>query len=362
MPEAVWIDRSEDLEELGRALATHCAFGLDTEFLRERTFFPRLCLVQIAAGDRIWCIDALQSALRTPLAALLARSDTRKIVHSARQDLEACRVALSHIVAPVFDTQIAAALIGMKPQIGYAELVYTLLGIELPKGQTRTDWSKRPLSAAQLVYAADDVWYLEEVAARLTERLRALGREHWALEDCAALAAPLLYEPDPDQAWKRLKGARGLAPAVRARVRNLAAWRERRALERDLPRGWVLPDAALIELAQRNPRDRAALAALRAIPARLAESQATPLLEALAAAAPSEVDTARGMPPTAEEKATLARLARELDAHAGELGLSPEVLATRAELRALVAGERALPVLTGWRREVVGLALLAALE
>lgn len=365
MPEARWIDRGEQLEELVDTLAAYPALGLDTEFLRERTFFPRLCLLQIAAGAQVWCVDTLQGFALAPLERLLSAARARKIIHSARQDIEAYYVSTGHVLSGVFDTQVAAGCIGLKPQIGYAELVRTLLGIELPKGQTRTDWSKRPLSAAQLAYAADDVRYLEEIAARLTERLQALGREQWVLEECAALEDPRLYEIEPEQAWKRLKGARALSAAARARLKSLAAWRERRALERDLPRGWVLPDTALLDLAQRNPRDRKALGAIRSVPASIGEATASGLLEALeeVTVLPPEEDAAPGRdrPPSAEEKEALIRLAARLDTEAAALGVSPEVLATRAELKALVAGEREVGVLRGWRRGVIGLQLLEAL-
>ena len=160
MPDAIWIDRSEELESLARTLESQPEVGLDTEFLRERTFFPKLCLLQLSAPSGIFCIDTLRVEDLSPLLPLLTNPGTRKLVHAARQDLEALYLSSKRIVAPVFDTQIAAACVGLKPQTGYADLVKTLLDVSLPKGQTRTDWSKRPLSAEQLAYAADDVRYL----------------------------------------------------------------------------------------------------------------------------------------------------------------------------------------------------------
>ena len=219
MPDAIWIDRSEELPALARTLESHASIGVDTEFLRERTSFPKLCLLQLAAGGEVWCVDTLRGGSLEPLVPALTGAASRKVIHSARQDLEAIYLSVKRVISPVFDTQIAAGCIGLKPQIGYAELVKTLLDVTLPKGQTRTDWSKRPLTAAQLEYAADDVRYLGEIAARLTERLRALGREHWVVEDCLALEDPRLYEPDPTQAWKRLRGLKQLPPAPRARAR-----------------------------------------------------------------------------------------------------------------------------------------------
>src|SRR6204780_4419412 len=199
MPEAIWIGRGEPLAPLAHTLSAHASIGLDTEFLRERTFFPKLCLLQLAAGDAVWCVDALRSGGLEPLVPALTAPSSRKVIHAARQDLEAFYLNVKRVISPVFDTQVAAGCIGLKPQIGYADLVKTLLDVPLAKGQTRTDWSKRPLTAAQLEYAADDVKYLNEVATKLTERLRALGREHWVIEDCLALEDPRLYELDPAQ-------------------------------------------------------------------------------------------------------------------------------------------------------------------
>src|ERR1700733_13302170 len=229
MPDAIWIGPGEPLAPLAHTLSAHASIGLDTEFLRERTFFPKLCLLPFGGGD---AGPGGLGALVPPLTVAAPRN----VSHAARQDLEAFYLTVRRVVSPVFDTQIAAGCIGLKPQIGYADLVKTLLGVTLSKGQTRTDWSKRPLSAEQLQYAADDVRYLNEIAARLTERLRALGREQWVLEDCVALEDPKLYEPDPERAWRRLRNLNQLPPAARPRARALAVWRERTAGERDLPR------------------------------------------------------------------------------------------------------------------------------
>src|SRR6202021_272451 len=204
MTDAIWIDRSEELESLARTLESQPEIGVDTEFLRERTFFPKLCLLQLTAAGQIWLIDTLRISSLDPLMPALTAALARKVIHSARQDLEAVYLSTKRVMSPVFDTQIAAGCIGLKPQVGYAELVKTLLDVSVPKGQTRTDWSKRPLTREQLEYAADDVSYLGDIASHLTLRLRELGREHWVEEDCRALEDKELYEPDPAQAWGRL--------------------------------------------------------------------------------------------------------------------------------------------------------------
>jgi ribonuclease D len=364
MPDAIWIDRSEQLVELAAILETQAWIGLDTEFMRERTFFPRLCVMQIAARQQVWCIDTLGGISLHSLLPALAAATTRKIVHAARQDLEAIYLHSRCLLMPVFDTQIAAGCIGLKPQIGYADLARVLLGVTVPKGQTRSDWSRRPLSTAQLRYAAEDVLHLGEIAERLTRRLVELGRETWAQQDCEALSDPSLYDPDPARAWERVRGLALLQPHPRQRARALAIWREREARERDLPRSWILSDAALFDAAHINPT---AVGSLRQelhlsedFPAALAEG----LLDTLRTASaqdPPDMTPGKDMRLTAEQKSALERLARRVDARASELGISAEILAPRAELKALAQGDRNTACQRGWRRDVVGVELLASL-
>ena len=268
------------------------------------------------------------------------------------------------MVSPVFDTQIAAACTGMKPQVGYAELVKTLLDVTIPKGQTRTDWSKRPLTRAQLDYAADDVLYLGAVAAELQRRLTELGREHWVREDCLELQERRLYEPDPASAWERLRGIGQLAPAARARAKAIAVWREKAARERDLPRAWILSDAAIFSIAHANPATPAALEAVQP----LNEKFAAALLAVLADSKtdPTDLEPMQDARPTPEQKALLERLAKVVDARAAELQVSAEVLAPRGELKALAMGTlagspRDTRAFRGWRRDEIGTRLLAVI-
>jgi ribonuclease D len=355
MPDAIWIDRDDELPELARTLETQAWIGVDTEFLRERTFFPKLCLLQLAAGGRIWCVDTLRIGSLDPLIPALTAAVARKVIHAARQDLEAVYLSAKRVMTPVFDTQIAAGCIGLKPQVGYAELVKTLLDVTVPKGQTRTDWSKRPLTREQLEYAADDVLYLGDVASHLLLRLRELGREHWVSEDCLALEDKRLYEPDPAQAWGRLRGLAQLAPASRARAKAIAVWREKLARTRDLPRAWILSDAAIFSVAQGS------------VPP-LNDSLAANLQGALEEAANDATDQepSQDARPTPEQKAVIERLGKIVDARAAELKVSAEILAPRGELKALALGAsvrtlRESHALTGWRREEIGTRLLDAI-
>lgn len=337
--------------------------ALDTEFVRERTYYPRLCLVQVATADRLALIDPLAIADPGPLVGLLADARRPKLLHAARQDLEALLPLTGAPLRPVFDTQMAAALLGFPVQIGYADLVRQVLGVELIKGHARTDWAQRPLSPEQLAYARDDVRYLPALAAILDARLTEAGRRGWMDEESAALADIALYRVEPAEAWRRLKGIERLAPADQGALRALARWREQRAMDRDLPRGWVLTDAALFEIAQARPRTREELSRIVGVPQVTASRAGDDILAALAARSetpdgPNVEDPVRGRP---GELRRLKTLRQRLLAVAEELQLQPEVLATRRDLAALVRGERELPVLSGWRRDVIGEPLLAAL-
>jgi ribonuclease D len=360
MSDAIWIDRSAELEALARTLESQSSIGVDTEFLRERTFFPKLCLLQLSAAGQIWCVDTLSVGSLDALMPALTAPGARKLIHAARQDLEAVYLTGKQVVSPVFDTQIAAACIGLKPQVGYAELVKTLLDVTIPKGQTRTDWSKRPLTHAQLEYAADDVLYLSAIAGELARRLAELGREHWVREDCLELEDRRLYEPDAAQAWERLRGIGQLAPEPRARAKIVAIWREKLARERDLPRAWVLSDAAIFVIAHAGPKTPAALDAVQP----MNEKFAATLLDALRSSAGADLDDSEPVQdsrPTPEQKALLDRLIKIVDARAAELQVSAEVLAPRGELKALAMGKRDTHALGGWRRQEIGTRLLAAL-
>jgi ribonuclease D len=359
MAEAIWVDRSEDLAALARALENQQSIGVDTEFLRERTFFPKLCLLQLSAAGQIWCVDTLNVGSLDALMPPLTAPGHPKLIHAARQDLEALYLTAKRVVSPVFDTQIAAACIGMKPQVGYAELVKTLFDVTIPKGQTRTDWSKRPLTRAQLDYAADDVLYLNDVAEHLKKRLKELGRDHWVLEDCLSLEDRRLYEPDLDLAWERLRGIGQLPAEPRSRAKAVAVWREKLARDRDLPRSWIIADAAIFTIAHANPSTAAALESVQP----MNEKFAATLLEALrgSSVTPADHEPIQDARPTPEQKALLDRLSKIVDARAAQLSVSAEVLAPRGELKALAMGKRETHALTGWRKQEIGERLLAAL-
>ncbi|MGB8327269.1 MAG: HRDC domain-containing protein, partial [Steroidobacteraceae bacterium] len=250
MPDIV--TTTTELDDLGARLAAAPAFAVDTEFLRERTYRAELCLVQVATADLVTAVDPLADLGVAPLVAALIDARVTKVMHAARQDLEVL-APICGTVAPIFDTQVAAALAGFPSQVGYAELARRLLGIELAKTHTRTDWTRRPLSHEQIAYALDDVRYLLPLRDALSARLEQLHRSAWLAEELLNLGDAAAFVVRPEAAWLRVKGLQGLDEGRRELAQRLAAWRERRAIARNLPRGWILSDTSLREIVLRVP-------------------------------------------------------------------------------------------------------------
>ena len=354
-------DTADAVTDLAARLALHASIGLDTEFLRERTYRAELCLLQVSAGDDAVCVDPIAVTELGAIAGPLTAAGVVKVMHASRQDLEVLLPAVG-LVRPVFDTQIAAALAGFATQIGYAELTKRLLGIELPKAHTRTDWSRRPLAPEQIEYARDDVRHLVPLKLRLEEQLEKLGRMSWLAEELAGLADARALATDPEEAWRRIKGLRSLDPARERLARELAAWRERRAIARNRPRGWILDDAALREMIVRVPRSLAALEAITEMPPGVVRHCGGELLACVTAANVPDPAPALEMRqrPDPVRSALVKKLGAVNQAVAAELGVNPEVLATRRDLERLADGGGDIAALRGWRRPVVGEKLLAA--
>ncbi|HZT01317.1 MAG TPA: ribonuclease D [Steroidobacteraceae bacterium] len=355
-------DTATAVTDLAARLASQQTIGLDTEFLRERTYRAELCLVQVSSTNDATCIDPIAVPDLAALAGPLTAAGVVKVMHASRQDLEVL-LPVTGLVRPVFDTQIAAALGGLAAQVGYAELVRRLLGVELPKAHTRTDWSRRPLSPEQIEYALDDVRHLIPLKDALEERLDKLGRLSWLAEELGGLLDARSLATDPEEAWRRLKGLRSLDPARERLARGLAAWRERRAMERNRPRGWILDDAVLREVIARVPRSLEELESLPEMPAGVMRHCGRELLACIAAAevpSPAPALDPRQRPDPVKS-ALVKKLGTLNQATAAELGISPEVLATRRDLERLAEGDRDLPALRGWRQAVIGGKLLGAI-
>ncbi|WP_147651997.1 ribonuclease D [Vulcaniibacterium gelatinicum] len=343
-----WISDPDDLRR--RLASPPDRVGLDTEFIRERTYWPQLALVQLAIGDDILLVDPLVPGMGEALAPLLRNRGVLKVMHSASEDLIALQRGCGVLPEPLFDTQIAAALAGIGAGMGYQRLVQELTGTALAKGETRSDWLRRPLSPAQLAYAADDVRHLHALHDALAARLRALGREAWAAEDSARLLATAAS--DEGERWPHLslRAAQYLTPDAQRRLLRLLRWREAYARASDRPRNWILDNELAAALARNPPPDRAALQRLLEATPKAPRQLADAIWQALATPLPDEDQAPRAAAGDERDKAALRRLQDAVAARSAELGLPDGVLASRRWLEALLDGHDWPGALSGWRR------------
>jgi ribonuclease D len=365
-PHILYVDSAEQLREFCASLHGAEWVAVDTEFLRDKTYYPKFCLLQIAHGPEVACIDPLALDALDPLEEILFDPAVTKVLHASRQDLEIFHHLWHKIPAPLFDTQIAAPLIGLPDQVSYAGLVAELLGISLSKGHTRTDWSLRPLSEAQLRYAADDVVYLGAAYEALRGRLEALGRLSWLEDDFAALLNPALYETPPEQAWQRLGGAQQLRGKALAAVQALAAWRETQAQTQDIPRNWIIRDEVLLDVARLAPKTPADLKRIRGLEERTTKRHGETLCRIVADSAnrpPPLLDSRpRSAKRAADQEALLDLLSAVVRLRAAQHTLNPSVLASRKDLEQLLDEPETSRTLKGWRKPMVGEELAALLE
>ena len=334
---------------------------IDTEFMRESTFFSILCLVQVATAEEDAIIDPLSEGIDlSPLKELLMDKSIVKVLHAARQDMEIFYRICDAVPGPIFDTQIAGMAIGLGDSAGYGALVKARLDINLDKGARFTDWSRRPLSEKQLSYAMADVTHLRDLYPGVMKELEDQGRLNWVMEEMTQHMDESLYTFEPEEAWQRLK-LRGNKKQYLAALKAAAAWRERQAIKKDIPRRRVLKDDAMYDLAQQRPRTLEALAKLRGIPRGFEKSSsATNLVESLSAAIDNANDYAppapkvKHMPPSLgpriEMLKTLLRLRTEVE------GIATRLVANARDIEQLAAfGEGAeIAALKGWRREIFG--------
>ncbi|MEM7433281.1 MAG: HRDC domain-containing protein [Pseudomonadota bacterium] len=357
MPEYQFVDRAS---EVIPALSAIDQIGLDTEFMREKTYFAELSLVQLSTPAGIYCLDPLAADDMAEFWA--AAQPLNWVIHSGRQDIEVVTQTAEVMPATVFDTQVAAGLLGYAPQIGYANLVSQLFGTSIAKSQTRADWSKRPLSKAQLAYAAEDVEYLLPAAETLSAELERKGRLAWAEEDSQQLLNPALYETDPELAIHRLKGARNLRGRTRAVAAGLAAWRESQALRANRPRQWIARDSALMDIIKALPTSMDELTGIESLPPGLVRRAGKHLLSIVADNRADESGYQPPPKPTEAQKRLLKDMQKHVATRADELGIAAETLASKKELSAvIIGGSRDTRLLDGWRREFVGEKLLAVL-
>jgi ribonuclease D len=340
------ITTTDELAQACRRLARSPFVTVDTEFLRETTFWPILCVVQVASDDEALAIDALAPGLDLePLLQLMADEDVVKVFHAARQDLEIFWKLSGLVPTPLFDTQVAAMVCGYGEQVSYSELVQSICHVGIDKSSRFTDWARRPLAEAQIAYAIGDVTHLRDIYKALSKRVAAAGRQSWLDDEMKTLISPSTYEQHPERAWERYKN-KARKPRDLAMLMELAAWRESEAQARDVPRARVLKDEVLIELALAAPRSAEALANLRAFPRGMERSRAG--AEILAA-------VERGFERDPKVGATVELLKVLLRQVSEDSGVAGKLIATVDELEAIAQSDKAeVPALSGWRRKLFG--------
>lgn len=354
-----------------KAFCAACAerpfVAVDTEFMRETTYWPKLCLIQLAADGLEAVIDPLAKDLDlAAFFALMTNTAVVKVFHAARQDVEIILHLANVIPEPLFDTQVAAMVCGFGESVSYSQLVKKLAGADIDKGARFTDWARRPLHKNQISYALADVTHLCVVYRALDEQLREAGRIAWVADEMAILTDPATYRTEPDEAWERIK-MRGRSQKALAVLMELAAWRERTAQKQDVPRAHVVRDEALIDIATQAPQTPDALGQLRSVNSGLAKSaRGREILEAVARGLARDFSTLPKQPSgshtSAEAHALVELLRVVLKAAAAAHDVAPKLIASNDEIERLARGERDLPPLKGWRGEVFGRDALALLS
>ncbi|MEN0073854.1 MAG: ribonuclease D [Paracraurococcus sp.] len=359
------ITTSADLAALCERLSEEAFVTVDTEFMRERTYWPELCVVQLGGAGEVAVVDALAEGIDlAPLGALLANPAVVKVFHAARQDVEIFLLKFGAVPTPLFDTQVAAMVAGFGDQVSYDGLARALAGAQIDKAHRFSDWSARPLSASQIAYAAADVTHLRRIYVALKERLEREGRLDWVAEEMAVLAEPSTYRTEPENAWERLK-PRTTNRRFLGMLRALAAWREREAQRINIPRQRLVKDETLLELAATTPDSPAELARARGISEGFAKGRSGTGLLAAIKEARALPESALPEPPKdrhgpSPSPALVALLKVLLAAKSEEHHVAPKLLASSEDLDRLAAeAQPDLPALHGWRREVFGEAALA---
>lgn len=354
----LYVDNNEKLLRLCESIKDASLLILDTEFIREKTYRAKLCLIQIATDNIVACIDPIAMSDLSPLMDIINDETKLKILHAARQDYEIFYDLNTQLPKPLFDSQLAASLLGYGEQIGYASLVEKLLGVQLDKAHTRTDWSKRPLSQAQIRYASDDVYYLRQLYPLLKQQLTEQGRENWLDEEFSALCQPELFVTQPKNAWNKVKGINRLRPRQLAAAMNISEWREEMAIKKDRPRRWILPDDILLAAAQLLPKNHSQLESIANIKKATIDNSGEIILSCVKKALELEQDdlpiTVKPKRLTPDQEIVADLLMTQVKLVAKEKSISPANIANRKMIEKVLHGETNIPLLTGWRYQLAG--------
>ncbi len=358
MNEIQFIDSVAELQDLCQKMKSEPWLAIDTEFLREKTYYPKFCLLQIATLEWVACVDpiALEGHL-DELFSIINDPAIIKVLHSCRQDVEIFYQLSGKLPAPVYDTQIVAPLLGFQENTGYAMLVSGFLNINLSKIHTRTDWSQRPLSADQVQYAADDVIYLAQIYQMMQQKLQALGRQDWLKEDFEQLMNEELYDIPPENAWLKIRGKNKLTGKQLAIVQVLAEWREQVAKKDNRPKNWILRDELILDMAKLQPDNLQSLSEIRGMNdgfVRRSGKQICQLIVKAKDLPGLKLKSKGSNKKTQQQEAVLDILTGVVRLRADENSLNPVILATRKELEQLILDDQDSPLLHGWRYSMVG--------
>lgn len=362
----MYIDNQADLNSFVKRALKSPILAIDTEFLREKTYFPKLCLLQMQTTEETaivdpFCIDDLRA-----INPLLESDGVLKLFHAGTQDLEILYAECGVVPHPIFDTQVAATLLGHTQQIGYGALVSSTLGVNLKKSDSYTDWSRRPLSQSQLEYAADDVIFLPRVYEKMAQQLEKLGRSKWLEPDFRAMEDPERYIVHPETRFRRLKRVNQLKPRQLSAARELAAWRECRAMKLNIPRKWIMSDEQIVEACRREAQTIDDLFMVRGISDKVSTRVAREMVEALRSGLrkPSTEWPIMDYPGKNEANVDVAvdMMSALVRQRARENNIAPHTLASNSDLAEVARGHKDVDVLKGWRREIVGNDLLSLLD
>lgn len=361
----MYISTSDELSAFCERIGKERVIAVDTEFLRERTYYPKLCLVQVGTASEIGAIDPILIKDLSPLASIFADERVTKVFHACGQDLEVILDGMGVACTSVFDTQVAAAFLGMRQQVSYASLVEAYAGVRLPKAESLTDWSRRPLDPEQLAYAEDDVRYLPAIYESMIEQLVEKDRLSWVQPEIAEVCDPSHMHRDPRMAYLRLKRSSSLTRRQLAIAREVCAWREKTAASHDIPRKWVLSDEVVVEVCKRAPRTRDRLRKIRGTD-QLAEKDVRDLLEM--------VQVGEGVPasecpqqerhshPSPELESVVDLMIALVRVVSEKSGIATQLIATRDDLVEFAQDRSKSRLASGWRYELAGRQLESLLE
>lgn len=352
------VETNEQLAEVCQLLSQQEWIAIDTEFMREKTYYPELSLVQIGIPNGCWCIDPLAVSDLNPLIDLLTNRNVLKLFHAASQDIELLYYLCKEVPGPVFDTQIAASMLGYGDQMGYANLVQEVLGITLEKTQSRTDWSRRPLTEAQLSYAADDVIYLWQLYEKIRHSLESKGRLEWLTPDFEQLESLDNFQLGRDALLKKVKGQQRLKPRQLAIAREIAVWREKRSQHINKPRKWVMSDDILCDISKQTPDTLEKLGHIRGIHDNLVKHHGKDILSAIQTGLSLPAEELPRPPKrkklSREHSVIIDTLNGLLSYAANKADISPTQLANRKDLEKYLQGDAKIPLMQGWRYQLAG--------